>query len=664
MANENQQMSQGTSLDALASLMKLFAGGGGSKVVEQGGTQNTVQTSANAIDPALTAQFLKQALESNSGLVSTLQGQKTAGLYNSSTNRLLANDLLARMSAQAATNAAQVGGKTVTTTQTGTPSTRVTTNQGALNRGAGANSDLLGKLMLGLTAYQKLGGKQAVKDASSMLGIGSSVPAVDMISANLSQDPIGALAESQGWFDSGAGVGAQTTVQAMPDISALDIAGLGGDQYQTFAPEDWEAYDFSSVVSGAQAAADSVSADEWAAFDASTEEYMKNFLGASATNTGTAGASSSEILSQSEQSANTTSVGNATATSAGTVNLNSAGTGAMSLYKGISALTDSNSDNDTAGAINTAAGAYSTYKAADAYASGADLSLGGGAGSGSALGYIGPVLQAAYAQNNPKGAQNPDYRAAVGSAILTYFGFGWASPIVQAIAEPILDAAMDAGTESLGTFGAVMADPVGAPLSGQYEIGDLVSSTIDPANVLGGNPGGSTGALVGAIVDPVGAALGDTGIFSGVKDAVNTLETSDPIGNAVGDFLGLGDFSGGLPGLGKVICTQLAMDDKLDPELYKKAISPELVMKGQMLLGYHIIGVRLVNMMRKSERLSDFLAPYVADYIRHKAGQKNLKGFLVKAFLHPISWILGFFNTDPDYFKVLYPYRRNRKVSV
>lgn len=658
MANENQQMPQGTSLDALASLMKLFVGGGGSKTVEQGGTQNTVQTSANALAPDVIAQFLKQALESNSGLVSTLQGQKTAGLYNSSTNRLLANDLLARMSAQAATNAAQVGGKTVTTTQTGTPSTRVTTNQGAL----GTNGDLMGKLMLGLTAYQKLGGKQAVKDASSMLGISSSVPAVDMISANLSQDPIGALAESQGWFDSGAGVGAQTAVQAM---SALDIAGLGGDQYQTFAPENWEAYDFSFVdTSGAQAAANSVSADEWAAFDASAEEYMKNFSGASATNTGTAGASSSEILSQSEQSANTTSVGNATATSAGTVNLNSAGAGAMSLYKGISALTDSNSDNDTAGAINTAAGAYSTYKAADAYASGADLSLGGGAGSGSALGYIGPVLKAIYAQNNPKGAQNPDYRPAVGSAILNYFGFGWASDIVHSVAEPALNAAMDAGTESLGTFGAVMADPVGAPLSGQYEIGDLVSSTLDPANVFGGNPGGSTGALVGAIVDPVGAALGDTGVFSGVKDAVNTLETSDPVGNAVGEVLGQGDSGGGLPGPGKVICTQLAMDDKLDPELYKKAISPELVMKGQMLLGYHIIGVRLVNMMRKSERLSDFLAPYVADYIRHKAGQKNLKGFLVKAFLHPISWILGFFNTDPDYFKVLYPYRRNRKVSV
>lgn len=659
MANENQQMPQGTSLDALASLMKLFVGGGGSKVVEQGGTQTSVQTNANALAPDVIAQFLKQALESNSGLVSTLQGQKTAGLYNSSTNRLLANDLLARMAAQAATNASQVGGKTVTTTQTGTPSTRVTTNQGAL----GSSGDLMGKLMLGLTAYQKLGGKQAVKSASDVLGIGSSVPAVDMISANLSQDPIGALAASQGWFDSGAGV--QAATQAMPDMSALDIAGLGGDQYQTFAPENWESFDFSSVdTSGAQAAADSVSAEDWSAFDAASEEYMKNFSQASASNAGTAGATSSEILSQSEQSANTTSVGNASATSAGTVNVNSAGAGAVSLYKGISALTDSNSDNDAAGAINTAAGAYSTYKAADAYASGADLSLGGGAGSGSALGYIGPVLKAIYAQNNPKGAQNPDYRPAVGSAILNYFGFGWASDAVQAVAEPTFNASMDAGTESLGTFGAVMADPVGAPLSGQYEIGDLVSSTIDPANVFGGNPGGSTGAIVGAIVDPVGAALGDTGVFSGVKDAVNTLETSDPVGNAVGEALGQGDDGGGLPGPGKVICTELAMNDKLDLDLYKKAISPELVMKGQMLLGYHIIGVRLVEMMRKNEKLSDFLAPYVADYIRHKAGKKNLKGFLVKAFLHPISWILGFFNKDPDYFKVLYPYRRNRKVSV
>lgn len=474
MANENQQMPQGTSLDALASLMKLFVGGGGSKTVEQGGTQNSVQTSANALAPDVIAQYLKQALESNSGLVSTLQGQKTAGLYNSSTNRLLANDLLARMSAQAATNAAQVGGKTVTTTQTRTPSTRVTTNQGAL----GTNGDLTSKLMLGLTAYQKLGGKQAVKDASSILGIGSSVPAVDMISANLSQDPIGALAASQGWFDSGAGVGAQAAVQALSDISALDVAGLGGDQYQTLAPENWEAYDFSSVdTSGAQAAADAVSADEWAAFDASAEEYLKNFSGASATNTGTAGASSSEILSQSEQSANTTSIGNATATSAGTVTLSNAGAGAMSLYNGIRALTDSNSNNDMAGAINTAAGAYSTYKAADAYASGADLSLGGGAGSGSALGYAGPVLKAIYAQNNS------DYLDAVGAAILTYYGFGWTAPIVQPIVEPILDAVFDAGTEVLDTFNDAVVEPVGEVLG---DVGDFV----DDLNPFGGGGGG------------------------------------------------------------------------------------------------------------------------------------------------------------------------------
>lgn len=674
MSNENQKMDQSTGLEALASMMKLFFGGGGSTQTQQGGT--TTQTTSNALAPDVIAQFLKQALESNSGLVSTLQGQKSAGLYNSSTNRLLANDLLARMSAQAATNASQIGGKTVT--QTSTPSTTKTTSSGLLG-----NQDMLGKLMLGLTAYQKLGGKEMTKElkdlmsglTSSSAGAAGAFPGVDtaMLTDTGASTPLGldygtvSATPGESNLQYGGGISYTPSAAVNMEVPTLaDSAGYG----------DILASDFGGFTS--EQVGTAPSADQ---FYIPTEEEFANFSQASANNTGSTGATSSNA----GQSANASAFSNAT----GTINLNTTGSAAYSLYSGLGQLTDSSSKNDVAGVANTAQGvqgAYNTYEqyqsaakmaeianqtnaaegVSSAYTASDYMNYTGGfeAGSGSALGYIGPIMQAAYAQNNPKGAQNPDYRPAVGSAILTYFGAGWASPIVHSVAEPVLNAAMDAGTDSMGTFGAVLADPVGAPLSGQYEIGDLVSSTLDPANVFGGNPGGSTGSVVGAGVDPVGAALGDTGVFSGVKDTVDTLETSDPVGNAIGGLFGQGDDGGGLPGPGKVICTELAMNDKLDPELYKKAISPELVMKGQMLLGYHIIGVRLVEMMRKSEKLSDFLAPYVADYIRHKAGKKNRRGFIVKAFLHPISWILGFFNTDPNYYKVLYPYRRNRKVSV
>lgn len=631
-------MADTTSLDAIASLIKLFSG---EKTTQSGGT--TTKTESSSMSQEGLASLLKTLLESNAGLASVTQGQKTAGLYNSSTNKLLTNDLLARMTAQSLANS-----KSTTSTQTTSP---VTVQKGGLS---GNSQDMLSKLMLGLTAYNKMGGKKVTGDISSMLGIGSSVPMTDMVSANLSNDPIGSLIASQGWSDSGNNV---------------------------------------------QSIADSIPQDVWSQFDQAAMNYVANDYGMSADNTPSAGEFT--VPTEAEMNANqpapedttnfpVTPSGNGSqaanpsasqvlegANSANTtINVGSTAGSVYSLYNGLTQLTDSNSKNDAYGAVNTASGAQGVYKAYDSYQNAAKMAevanqtnaaegvtsaytatdymnfSGPSAGSGSVLGYIGPVMDAFYAQNNPKGAQNPDYRHAVGGAILNYFGMGWASPIVHAVAQPVLNASMDAGTESMGTFGAVLADPVGAPLSGQYEIGDLVSSTLDPANMFGGNPGGSTGSLVAATVDPIGAALGDTGLFSVVKDTVDSTLSLDPVSSA----LGIGGGGGG-----KVICTELAMQDRLSSDLYKKAISPELIMKGQLLRGYHLIGVPLVRLIRKSPFWAEKITPYVADYIRHKAGQKNLRGLIVKSILHPISWILGFVNNDPSYYKVLY--RRKRYGS-
>lgn len=596
----------GTSLDAIATLLKLFQGEK-TKTTETGGGFS--ESSQTKLDQTALAGLLKQALESNQGLAAVSQGQRSAGLYNSSTNRLLSNDLLARLTA----NTAAAGAEKVTT-RTGTPATR-TQVQG----GMGGNNDILNKLILGMSAYQKLGGTKALKEGASMLGVGSSIPMTDMVAANASQDSIGSLAASQGWFDAGPAA-------SQPSFSALDFAGLGGDSFQTLAPENWQAFDFTDPTPVATPAD----------VEVPVEDTSANFPSApsgnpSSANNPTAGET---LEGATSASANTTSI-----------SASSAGGSVASLGMGIYQLTDDNSKNDVAGAVNTASGAYGTYKAADALSNGASLDFASNSGGGSVLGYIGPVMSAINAERNPEGVHGKDYRHAVGSAVLNYFGYGWAAPIVHEVAQPALNAAMDAGEESLGMFGAVLADPVGAPLSGEYKVEDLVQSTLDPGNIFGGNPGGSVGALVGASVDPVGAALGDKGVFSVVSDSVNSVD------KAIGGALGAP---------GRVVCTELALGGELPMEKYQQVIQPKVTLKGRILLGYHVLGVPAVRKLRKDKKFRERALPYVNAYLDHKLGKWNWRGFLIKSIGEPLCWCLSFFNRDPDYYQTLYPYRRVR----
>lgn len=671
---------QPTSLDALASVLKMFQGTSQTQTSSGGSVTDTQVTSKNMSAEGLAA-MLKQLIESNAGLAATAQGQKTAGLYNTSTNRLLTNDLMSRLAAQAASNSSTT---TQTSTRTAAPATQTTRTPGAL----GENSDMLQKLILGYSAYQKLGGTQALKKTAgsaqefmqSLLGSGadqmSSFPGVDTAAAlNVgATTPTGldfgtaSATPGEANLQYGGGISYQPSAETMnytptaPDFGSASYTGANG--YGDILASDFGGFTDAQIGTAPSAGEFTVPTEAQMAEDTTNFPTASGTSSASSSSGNQANPTASEVLS------GASSVGNTT------LNVGGAGGSAMSLYSGIGALTDSNSQNDVVGALNTyqgAQGAYQTYETYQNAAKAAEMANQanaaegvtsaytatdymnynwGTAGSGSALGYVGPVMKAFYAQNNPKGAQNPDYRPAVGSAILNYFGFGWASDIVHSVAEPALNAAMDAGTESMGTFGAVLADPIGAPLSGQYEIGDLVSSTLDPANMFGGNPGGSTGSLVAATVDPIGAALGDEGVFSVVKDTVDSALSLDPISGA----LGIGGGGGG-----KVICTELALQDRLSVDLYKKAISPELVMKGQLLRGYHVVGVPLVKLLRKSPFWAEKITPYVADYIRHKAGDRNLRGLLVKSILHPISWLLGFVNRDPSYYKVLY--RRKRYGS-
>ena len=86
-------------IDSLMSLLQLFHG---KTTTTSGGTE----TSGKVIDSATLQGLLKSALESNSGLASIVSGQQGAGMYNSTTNSMLTNDLLSRLTVNTAAAAA------------------------------------------------------------------------------------------------------------------------------------------------------------------------------------------------------------------------------------------------------------------------------------------------------------------------------------------------------------------------------------------------------------------------------------------------------------------------------------------------------------------------------------------------------------------------------
>jgi hypothetical protein len=91
------------------------------KTKTSGGT--TTQTSGLDISEVGRNKLIEDALASNSGLAETSSGQRRAGLYNSSTNQLLVNDLIDRVSASVDRDTAK---QVTTTVAPPTTSTQVT----------------------------------------------------------------------------------------------------------------------------------------------------------------------------------------------------------------------------------------------------------------------------------------------------------------------------------------------------------------------------------------------------------------------------------------------------------------------------------------------------------------------------------------------------------
>jgi hypothetical protein len=134
---------QESSVDGILKLLQGFTGSNSNSTRTDTTTPST-QTQQTSLSQDTLNGLLKSAMESNQGLASVAVAQNSAGMYNSTTNTMLTNDLLARMTTDVAAKSAP----TVTTKTGGqTTSTQVSTTPGLLGTG-GSPASSLGALAL------------------------------------------------------------------------------------------------------------------------------------------------------------------------------------------------------------------------------------------------------------------------------------------------------------------------------------------------------------------------------------------------------------------------------------------------------------------------------------------------------------------------------------
>lgn len=215
-----------SSLGAVAELLKLFTGKGNTTTTKDY-SDGFTETTQKGLPPEAMQALIKTAMEGSQGLASVAGGQKSAGLYNSSTNQLLVNDLLARITGQAATLGAP-------TTVTRSPTSRTQTQSvqspalknsmpalAGMSLAKGGIDQLLGYGSKAHSLYSR------GKDLFDWFAASeSSIPGGAISAANATADPIGSLYTlTSGFSDAAPSAGvALSSISSPAGISGLDFA--------------------------------------------------------------------------------------------------------------------------------------------------------------------------------------------------------------------------------------------------------------------------------------------------------------------------------------------------------------------------------------------------------------------------------------------------------
>lgn len=213
---------QSNSTDSLTSLLKLFqtfSGSSGTQTTSGGSSTKQTILSQDALNA-----MLKSAMEGTGGVQGLAQvagGQRAAGMYNSTVNTQLTNDLMSRL----ATQTAVAGAPTVTTS----PKTTVTTAAPGVGMGG---VGMIG----GLSLAKNVLDPKSRKSLLEQLGLGDSGS-----STAVNVDNIGAFAETPMMM--GASVGGET----IQNISAADLTSYwdaASAAAGTFVPDTASLDDF------------------------------------------------------------------------------------------------------------------------------------------------------------------------------------------------------------------------------------------------------------------------------------------------------------------------------------------------------------------------------------------------------------------------------------
>lgn len=142
-------------------------------------------------------------------------------------------------------------------------------------------------------------------------------------------------------------------------------------------------------------------------------------------------------------------------------------------------------------------------------------------------------------------------------------------------------------------------------------------------------------------------------VLSGV-DALTGGAISEGPGDVVSEGLGFIEDMLGLGG-SKVICTELCRQGLMSKHLYIAEATANLKrLSATTLRGYHAIAIPVVNKMRKSQKLSKFLQPWVLDYSNEILyGTGGLRGKFVRYILEPVCFVVGLVVSEQNY-KELY----------
>lgn len=241
---ENAAASNVQMLNLLASLPKTLFGTRSSSVTTGGSTTEQTMFSQEAINSIL--KGIMEGTSGGTGLASITAGQKTPGLYNSTTRNLLVNDFIARA-------AAQVAEKNAPKVTTREPMTRTEITPGVMSKGTAAllaaaaiGGSKKGRAAIGEgvdSIKQILSGKDSFGNASKVTDwVGSEMyDFADAGSAILTGGETTTDLLGSGMFSSGSSAitgGSDALFSMFPETDLESFANLveGGDSF-SFMPD-------------------------------------------------------------------------------------------------------------------------------------------------------------------------------------------------------------------------------------------------------------------------------------------------------------------------------------------------------------------------------------------------------------------------------------------